>query len=1229
MQKPVAICMAALLLLAGCLSTDETEEILSIVGCEDENSLTYVENATEFSEDFCVYEDILEDSIVEFINMIENGPDMDTLDSTVGYTMEVSEAVDDETWHYMETMIVSPDGYKVTYEDNYGDNHSIGEIIMSGNEIQYYLNNETEDFTVRMKHAGTFEEAFEMMMSGDDMMMGDDDDEYSDDEMVCYDMSTHMILYEHQNQITCEEEGYMWVPADSGPGGDDGTEGRQTGLSIEFFEDYEMVTIAVTGQFSDDIEASPYYTLMIIKSGNDPEYALVNIQADDLYNDWDYIEEGYAEKHISKDWLLSNYFDIEFSVWHQSESSENAVSSQYTFFVAEDDGSDPSTWEDDDVDEMEVELDDDGNPDPTFYTGLYNPLSATMTGFAADETGYTFMGSLNYEGSPFSYLEIHTDSDFTVLGFTMEDTEEEDNWVEFMMIHSGETMTDDTIPLSALPYILVDMSEFDDGEGDEQHYGEDYIDWNPYYGGYCEWEGNPDDDDNVWSCKEDQSDQDWDTWWYYCELHDGDWFCTDDFGESSDYANSANNDRYTNGYDGGDDDDSDDDEITSLDDFDVSSWDSTNDLEQIVDWFNVNYMYEEDELVYQVDDFLSLCDASPDYIDYYVAECVFDSAMNMLYNDDEEYVEEFHYYDNCTDENGSYECWMDEWDYDGDGDYEESHGFAYSDCSLESNGSWMCFTGWEDDYEDSEEFYACIPFVEYTSAGFSIFNNSSLDESMCGMEIIEDTHEFDNSTFTMPTHLIWEQCWEEDNGTECETGEIYYDVNTTMLWETIHENNYMDCDGDYDNNTSMCTEWIGNVTEADGSAFIISHPDQDILALYQYDSATQSGLFIATSSSLEDYDDEWSFDREMQDCDSDGDAMVTYSELEACINEDLINDGIDQFNASTMGAYGFFNMTDINEDGMLNESEFNELNAILSSSEDGDMDPEMMFAIIDSNDDGEVTASEWADASNQSDEPMSQDDIDNLTMMIGLYDEDDSGGLNFDEFVNMMDNMDNEEGDMNPEMMFYLFDANEDGEVTASEWFDFSNQTDDPMSEEDFGFFAAMMDNYDEDDSGGLDFDEFMTFMNGMEDSEDSEPDVAMYMAFGLLHFAEADVNDYMVQLAMCEGEEITDLECEDAVYSVLLADIMASSEEEAMMALMSGSMVFVDSDDSGTLTNGDYLMINKDMLDVDGEWNFARLYSSESGSYADENPMMSMLPGFTGIFATIGLLGAALIRRE
>ena len=91
----------------------------------------------------------------------------------------------------------------------------------------------------------------------------------------------------------------------------------------------------------------------------------------------------------------------------------------------------------------------------------------------------------------------------------------------------------------------------------------------------------------------------------------------------------------------------------------------------------------------------------------------------------------------------------------------------------------------------------------------------------------------------------------------------------------------------------------------------------------------------------------------------------------------------------------------------------------------------------------------------------------------------------------------------------------------------------------------------------------------------------------------------------------------------------MVSSEEEAMVVLMGQSIVFVDADGNGTLTSGDYIMINNATLDVDQEWNFARLYSSEAGAYSDENPMMSMLPGFTGLIATIGLLGAALIRRE
>ena len=1025
MQKALAMCMTALLLLAGCLGTEDAEEVLEdleeivddtleIVGCGDETALNYVANVTNASNDLCVHEDSLEDAIVDFITIIEDGPDMETLDTTVGYSMEMSEVYPDVSVHYMETTVMSPTGFKSTMEHTIDGVTESSEIIISGNEVQFHVKNSTEDYTVRMKHGETFEDAMEMMMSDDDDSdMGSDEDGMED--MVCYDMSTHMVLYEYYDQMTCEGDGYMWVPASSGPS--------------------------------------------------------------------------------------------------------------------------------DDMDEME----DFGEVEVSDYTQYYNPLSATITGFAPDETGFTFSGSLNIDDAPFSHLEIHTDSNFKVLGFTMEDTEEEDNWVEFMMIDSGDTSTDDTIALSALPYILLDMSDSGDGDGDSG----DGTYWEPYYGGYCEWEGNPDDDER-WSCKEDQSDSDWENWWYYCELHDGDWFCTDDYGQSSDYANSADNDRYTNGYDGGDDGGSDDDFM--CDSGETIPWDWVNDG-------------EEDCL-----------DGSDEW-------------------DDGPGEEVFHYYDNCTDEGNYYECWMDEWDHDGDGDYEESNGYDYADCNLESNGSWMCFAGYadednedvlyyyyddcnyddiEDDYLCSvpdgvevwsncelesngtwrcwhdyevEDIYYCTPFVAQNSEGFSIFNNTNLDDSICGMEVSDEMYEFDNSTFTLPINLIWEDCWIEGNETVCEQGEIYYDVNTTMLWETTHENNYMDCDGDYDNNTSMCTEWIGNITDADGSAFLIESYWGDALMMYQYDEATQSGLVISVES------------------------------------------------------------------------------------DDDDFDPEMIFNMFDANEDGEVNASEWADFVNQSeDEMMTEDDWNELLMMIEMFDEDNSSGLNLTEFVNMMENMDDmgdDDDDMDPEMMFNMLDGNGDGEVTASEWSDFTNSTDEPMAEDEFDFLAGMMDNYDDDDSGGLDFDEFMTFMDEMEDMEDGDgEDMKMYMVFGVLPLG-ADLDDYRVELAMCDGTSLADIACTDSVYSVALSEIMVASEEAAMMAMMTEDIVFVDSDESGTLTMGDFVMVNNATLEADGEWNFARLHSTEAGAYSDENPMMSMLPGFTGFFATIGLLGAALIRRE
>jgi PGF-CTERM protein len=119
----------------------------------------------------------------------------------------------------------------------------------------------------------------------------------------------------------------------------------------------------------------------------------------------------------------------------------------------------------------------------------------------------------------------------------------EEDWEGFTSL-IGMYDTDDIEGLSPSEYqsMMVDISPGGGGDGGN---------WEPYHGGYCEWEGDPTDDDNVWSCKDDESDTEWDTWWYYCELHGEDWFCTDDYGQSPDWEYSATGTLYQdNGGDG-------------------------------------------------------------------------------------------------------------------------------------------------------------------------------------------------------------------------------------------------------------------------------------------------------------------------------------------------------------------------------------------------------------------------------------------------------------------------------------------------------------------------------------------------------------------------------------------------------------------------------------------------------------------------------------------------------
>jgi len=77
--------------------------------------------------------------------------------------------------------------------------------------------------------------------------------------------------------------------------------------------------------------------------------------------------------------------------------------------------------------------------------------------------------------------------------------------------------------------------------------------------------------------------------------------------------------------------------------------------------------------------------------------------------------------------------------------------------------------------------------------------------------------------------------------------------------------------------------------------------------------------------------------------------------------------------------------------------------------------------------------------------------------------------------------------DMTPEQVFDWMDADDDGQVTVSEWADVHNQTDgEEMSEDDFDDLSSMIDRYD-DGSGGLDWYEFENLWSNIHEDDDGD----------------------------------------------------------------------------------------------------------------------------------------------
>jgi len=126
-----------------------------------------------------------------------------------------------------------------------------------------------------------------------------------------------------------------------------------------------------------------------------------------------------------------------------------------------------------------------------------------------------------------------------------EDEEGTANW-----FYSGDTDGDDLLSLDELAQLLESTGDDDGGDDGNDVY------WQSYEGGHCEWEGDADGEENAWYCKYEEETE-WNTWWYYCENHDSDWHCTDDFGQSEDYEHSADGTEWCESFDCGDDGDDD------------------------------------------------------------------------------------------------------------------------------------------------------------------------------------------------------------------------------------------------------------------------------------------------------------------------------------------------------------------------------------------------------------------------------------------------------------------------------------------------------------------------------------------------------------------------------------------------------------------------------------------------------------------------------------------------
>tara|TARA_B110000459_G_scaffold55970_1_gene62903 strand:+ start:2207 stop:4696 length:2490 start_codon:yes stop_codon:yes gene_type:complete len=377
--------------------------------------------------------------------------------------------------------------------------------------------------------------------------------------------------------------------------------------------------------------------------------------------------------------------------------------------------------------------------------------------------------------------------------------------------------------------------------------------------------------------------------------------------------------------------------------------------------------------------------------------------------------------------------------------------------------------------------------------------------------------------------------------------------------------------------------------------------------------------------------------------DTDQNGLMDFDEFITFLSEGDGEESAEYMTQSVIDEFNeIFNSSDLDESDDLDLDELEQflldLDEYMSTSDDGH-DEMWTFnremSECDSDADGmvdfdELDACVTMDIANDGygDEGVAEQ---SLRWMFDLVDADEDGMLDSDEFEDFAE-MTSEE----PMMVCYDRYADEiDSSVTSYEdceagdnnWIQALQPVNDGGSDSEDEFRCddgstipmSYVNDGDEDCAGGEDEDD----MGGSDDhdhgdSDDSDEERVWYITNEMDFHFEGDMNDYSIVLETCEE----DMDMETGEMTKDCSTYMTISMNDAM--LEGSSVMFHDTDSSGTISDGDMIHVSES----DNDWNEVRLYSSSADAYSDENPMHNT-PGFTGIVGMLALLGAAFIRRN